>query len=80
MKTINLKNQNNQTLPAEIRSYENGVMIVLVKEFKSAKLIMIEMTNTGGDNWSSAGGEYTGTYPSQEFTTGGTILVRVPKK
>ena len=80
MKTINLKNQNNQTLPAEIRSYENGVMVVLVKEFESAKLLMIEMTNTGGDNWSSSDGEYTGTYSSKEFTAGGTVLVKVPKK
>lgn len=80
MKTINLKNQNNQTLPAEIRSYENGVMVVLVKEFETARLAMIELRNTGGDTWSSSGGEYTGTYPAQEFTTGGTVLVRVPKK
>jgi hypothetical protein len=80
MKTINLKNQNNQTLPAEIRSYENGVMVVLVKDFKTAKLVMTELTNVGGDTWSSAGGEYTGTYPGQEFVTGGTVLVRVPKK
>ena len=80
MKTINLKNRNNQTLPAEIRSYDNGVLVVLVKEFDSAKLLMIEMTNTSGDNWTSKDGEYTGTYPSQEFVTGGTVLIKVPKK
>lgn len=80
MKTINLKNQNNQSLPAEIRSYENGVLVVLVKQFETSKLLMIEMTNTYADVWTSRNGEYTGVYPASEFTSGGTTLVRVPKK
>lgn len=80
MKTINLKNQSNQTLPAEIRSYENGVMVVLVKEFETAKLASVELICGGGDEWTSKDGKYTATYPGQEFTTGGTVLVRVPKK
>jgi hypothetical protein len=80
MKTIKVKNQSNQSLPAEIRSYSNGVMVVLIKEFETAKLLMVELRSTSGDNWASSNGEYTATISKAEFEDGGEILVRIPKK
>jgi hypothetical protein len=79
MKTLTVLH-NGQQLPAEIRSYENGEMTVLVKDFETAKLDSVKLANTDGDNWASEDGQFTAVFPKDEFVSGGTVLVRVPKK
>ena len=80
MKTIKVKNQSNQQLPAEVRSYKNGVMTILVKEYETAKLVMVEMRSNGANSWASSDGKYTTILAKDEFEDGGEILVRIPKK
>lgn len=79
MKTLTVLH-NDQQLPAEIRSYENGEMTVLVKSFETAKLDSVKLVNMDGDNWASADGLFKAVFPKDQFVTGETVLVRVPKK
>lgn len=78
MKTVKLlKNDTNQSIPAEVRKIENGSMVVLLKDFDSSKLQMIELTKSDDDTWTN--GVYSCTFTSEDMG-GGEKLVRVPKK
>jgi hypothetical protein len=55
-------------------------MTILVKEYETSKLAIVEMSSTGTDSWASADGKYTTTLAKDEFEDGGEILVRIPKK
>ena len=79
MKIVKVKNTNtNLELPAELRVYTPEQVVVLIKEFDTAKLINREMTSTDGVNWATGDGEYTCEIPKNEFDY--TVLVKVPKK
>lgn len=80
MKIVKVKNKNSQQLPAEIRSYGDGKMVVLVKSFETAKLTAIEMLSEDGVSWASVDGEYSCQYDGENFTKAPDVLVRVPKK
>jgi hypothetical protein len=55
-------------------------MTILVKEYETAKLVMVEMRSNGANSWASSDGKYTTTLAKDEFEDGGEILVRIPKK
>jgi hypothetical protein len=79
MKIVKVKNTNtNLESPAELRVYTPEQVVVLIKEFDTAKLITREMTSTDGVNWVTVDGEYTCDIPKNEFDF--TVLVKVPKK
>lgn len=74
------RTDNNRSEPAEIRSFENGVMTLMVKDYETAKMSLVNMTNIGGEDWKSADGKYTCKFAKDGFTSAGEVLVRVPKK
>jgi hypothetical protein len=79
MKIVKVKNTNtNLESPAELRVYTPEQVVVLIKEFETAKLISREMTSNDGVNWVTVDGEYTCEIPKNEFDF--TVLVKVPKK
>jgi hypothetical protein len=79
MKIVKVKNTDtNLESPAELRVYTPEQVVVLIKEFETAKLITREMTSNDGVNWATGDGEYTCTIPKNEFDF--TVLVKVPKK
>ena len=81
MKTLKLLQTSNQLqVPAEIRSYDKNTMVVLVKDFLTAKVSVVELVSKDANNWESKDGAYTCNYSKDEFETGEEILVRVPKK
>jgi hypothetical protein len=55
-------------------------MTILVKEYETAKLVMVEMRSNGANSWASSDGKYTTILAKDEFEDGGEILVRIPKK
>jgi len=81
MKIVKVKNTDtNLELPAELRVYTPEQVVVLIKEFDTAKLISQEMTSVDGINWTTTGGEYTCEIPKDSFEYDkGTVLVRVAK-
>jgi hypothetical protein len=79
MKIVKVKNTDtNLEMPAELRVYTPEQVVVLVKQFDTAKLITREMTSNDGVNWVTSDGEYTCTIPKNEFEY--TVLVKVAKK
>jgi len=79
MKIVKVKNTNtNLESPAELRVYTPEQVVVIIKEFDTAKLITREMTSNDGVNWATDDGEYTCEIPKNEFDF--TVLVKVPKK
>jgi hypothetical protein len=79
MKIVKVKDTDtNLELPAELRVYTPEQVVVLIKEFETAKLITREMTSNDGVNWATADGAYTCMIPKNEFDY--TVLVKVPKK
>jgi len=81
MKTLNvLEISTGLNHPAEIRSYDNGEMTVLVKDFETARMDTVKLKNIAGDNWTSDDSKYTASYPKDAFTTATETLVRVSKK
>lgn len=78
MKTVKVLNsETNQTFPAEVRSIEGKNMVVLFKQFDTAKLTMVVLTKGSDDVWSN--GAYSCTFTVEDMG-GGEKLVRVPKK
>jgi hypothetical protein len=82
MKTVKVKDTNtNLELPAELRVYTPEQVVVLIKEFDTAKLVRQEMTSEDGINWTTADNAYTCEIAKDTFEFDkGTVLVRVPKK
>jgi hypothetical protein len=79
MKIVKVKDTDtNLELPAELRVYTPEQVVVLIKEFETAKLITREMTSNDGVNWATADSAYTCMIPKNEFDY--TVLVKVPKK
>ena len=65
-------------VPAEVRVIEPGQrLLVLVRDFDSAKLEPVEMIPIG-DSWRSADGRYTSDYQFSNKPI--QVLIRVPKK
>jgi hypothetical protein len=81
MKIVKVKNTDtNLELPAEVRVYTPNQVVVLIKEFETAKLFRQEMTSEDGVNWTTDDGVYTCEIAKDMFEYDkGTILVRVPK-
>ena len=82
MKIVKVKNTNtNLESPAELRVYTPEQVVVLIKEFDTAKLISQEMISVDGINWTTTGGEYTCEIPKDTFEFDkSSVLVKVPKK
>jgi hypothetical protein len=82
MKIVKVKDTDtNLELPAELRVYTPEQVVVLIKEFETAKLITREMTSNDGVNWVTADGAYTCEIAKNTFEFDkGSVLVRVPKK
>jgi hypothetical protein len=79
MKIVKVKHTDtNLELPAELRVYTPEQVVVIIKEFDTAKLITREMTSKDGVNWATSDDEYTCMIPKNEFEY--TVLVKVPKK
>jgi hypothetical protein len=79
MKIVKVKHTDtNLELPAELRVYTPEQVVVIIKEFDTAKLITREMASKDGVNWASSDDEYTCMIPKNEFEY--TVLVKVPKK
>ncbi len=79
MKIVKVKNTNtNLESPAELRVYTPEQVVVIIKEFDTAKLITREMTSKDGVNWVTGDDEYTCMIPKNAFDY--TVLVKVPKK
>jgi hypothetical protein len=81
MKIVKVKNTvTNLESPAEIRTYTPTQVVVLIKDFETAKLFSQEMTSEDGINWVTDDGVYTCEIAKDMFEYDkGTILVRVPK-
>jgi hypothetical protein len=81
MKIVKVKNTNtNLESPAEIRTYTPDQVVVLIKDFETAKLFSQDMTSEDGINWVTDDGLYTCEIPKDMFEYDkGTVLVRVPK-
>jgi hypothetical protein len=82
MKIVKVKDTNtNLELPAELRVYTPEQVVVLIKEFETAKLISKEMSSQDGINWTTSDGAYTCEIAKNTFEFDkGSVLVRVPKK
>lgn len=82
MKIVKVKNTDtNLEIPAEVRVYTPNQVVVLIKEFQTAKLFRQEMTSQDGINWATEDGLYTCEIPKDMFDYDkGTVLVRVAKK
>lgn len=82
MKIVKVKNTDtNIELPAELRVYTTEQVVVLIKDFETAKLISQEMTSNDEVNWTTSDGVYTCEIPKNCFEYDkGSVLVRVPKK
>jgi hypothetical protein len=82
MKIVKVKNTDtNLEIPAELRIYTPEQVVVLIKEFETAKLIRQEMTSEDGVNWTTSDGAYTCEIAKDSFEYDkGSVLVRVPKK
>lgn len=79
MNIVKVKNTaTNLEIPAELRIYTPNQVVVLIKEFETAKLISQELTSTDGVNWVSSDGVYSCEIPKNKFDY--TVLVKVPKK
>lgn len=79
MKIVKVKDTNtNLELPAELRVYTPEQVVVLIKEFETAKMISKEMSSQDGINWTTSDGAYTCEIPKNSFEH--TVLVKVPKK
>jgi hypothetical protein len=81
MKIVKVKNTDtNLESPAEIRVYTPNQVVVLIKDFETAKLFSQDMTSVDGINWVTDDGLYTCEIPKDMFEYDkGTVLVRVPK-
>jgi len=82
MKIVKVKNTNTDLeSPAEVRVYTPNQVVVLIKEFETAKLFKQEMTSEDGINWVTDDGVFTCEIPKDMFDYDtGSVLVKVPKK
>jgi hypothetical protein len=82
MKIVKVKNTNTDLeSPAEVRVYTPNQVVVLIKEFETAKLFKQEMTSEDGINWITDDGVFTCEIPKDMFDYDtGSVLVKVPKK
>lgn len=82
MKIVKVKNTDtNLEMPAEIRVYTSDLVVVLIKEFKTSKLLRQEMTSKDGINWATSDGLFTCEIAKDMFEyDNSTVLVKVSKK